>query len=170
MKFQLKVDFQSHSITFVHPDTINKKNIYVTLHWLNLIFWCYQYTTPPQLQMLNYYNDNTLKSMHYANTTWNFQAIIFLSLRNNYTAYNQQAITFQSQAYTYTTYNLQAITFQSMRYTYTTYDLKAITFQSLRYTYTTFIYKQKHFNHYANEWMKASFFPRKKVNLHIYKN
>ena len=33
--------------------------------------------------------------MHYTYTTWNFQAIIFLSLRNNYTAYNQQPTTFQ---------------------------------------------------------------------------
>ena len=94
LKFQLKADFQYHPITFVHPDIINKRNIYVTLNWLNVIFCCCHYTTSQQLQILNYYNDNTLKSMHYAYTTWNFQAIIFLSLRNNYTAYNRQAITF----------------------------------------------------------------------------
>ena len=66
-----------------------------TLHWLNLMSWYYQYTKTLQLQILNYYNYNILKSMHYTYTTWNFQAIIFLSLRNNYTAYNQQPTTFQ---------------------------------------------------------------------------
>ena len=45
--------------------------------------------------------------MHYAYITWYLQAIIFISISNNYTAYNQQAVTFQSQAFTYTTYNLQ---------------------------------------------------------------
>ena len=82
LKFQLKADYQSQTITFVHLDTFINKKISVTLHWLNLMFWWYQYTTPPQLQMLNYYNNNTLKSMHYTDTTWNFQAIIFLLLRN----------------------------------------------------------------------------------------
>ena len=82
LKFQLKADYQSYAINVVHPDTFINKKISVTLHWLNLMFWWYQYTTPPQLQMLNYYNNNTLKSMHYTDTTWNFQAIIFLLLRN----------------------------------------------------------------------------------------
>ena len=83
LKFQLKADFQSHAITLVHPDTIiQKKKKSVTLQWLNLMFPCHKYTPPPQLQMLNYYNNNTMKSMHYTNTTWNFQAIIFLLLRN----------------------------------------------------------------------------------------
>ena len=141
----MKFESKDHPITFVQPDIINKKNIYVSLNWLNVIFCCYQCTTSPQLLMLNYYNNNTLKSMHYTYTTWNFQAIIFLSLSNNYTAYNQQAITFQSQAYTYTTHNLQAITFQSIHYTCTTCDLKAITFQSLRYTYTTYSLQAKIF-------------------------
>ena len=36
----------------------------------------------PQLQMLNYYNNNTLKSIYYTGTTWNFQAIILLLLHN----------------------------------------------------------------------------------------
>ena len=166
----LEISIKSHFITVAHRETTNKKNIYVTLHWLNLMFWWYQYTTPQQLQMLNYYNDNTLKSMHYTCTTWNFQAIILLSLRNNYKAYNQQAITFQSQAYTYTTYNLQAITFQPIRYTYTTYDLKSITFQSLCYTYATFSLQAKTFQS-LRWWMNESFIhPGKKVNLHIYKN
>ena len=145
LKFQLKADLQSHRNTFVHLDTISKKNIYVTLHWLNLIFWYYNTpsSSPPQktkkLQMLDYYSDNTLKSVHYANTTWNFQAFIFLSLRDNYTAYNKQAMTCQSRAYTYTTYNLEAITFQSIRYTYTIYSLQANIFQSLCYIYTAYM-------------------------------
>ena len=44
------------------------------------MFWCYQYTTSLQLQMVNYCNDNML--MHYTNTAWNFQSIIFLPLHN----------------------------------------------------------------------------------------
>ena len=138
LKFQLKMDHQSQPITLTHPDAINNKKMPVTLRWLSLMFWCYQYTTSVQLQMLNYYNGNILKSMHHTETTWNFQARIFLSLRNSYATYNRHAITFRSQAYNYTTYNLQAIKFQSIRYTYTTYDLKAITFQLLRYNYTTY--------------------------------
>ena len=82
VKFQWKADYQSHAITLVHPDTIINKKISVTLHWLNLMFRCYQFTTPPQLQMLIYYNNNTLKSTHYTGTNWNFQVIIFLLLRN----------------------------------------------------------------------------------------
>ena len=82
LKFQLKRDYQGHAITLLHSDTIINKKISVTLHWLNLMFWCYQYTTPPQLQVLNYYNNNTLKSINYTDTTWNFQAIIFILLRN----------------------------------------------------------------------------------------
>ena len=85
LKFQLKADYQSHPITLVHPYTINNKNISISLHWHNLIFWLYQYTSPPQLQMLNYYNDNTLKSMRYTHTTYNLQAITFQSLRYTYT-------------------------------------------------------------------------------------
>ena len=71
-------------------------------------------------QILNYYNDNILKPMHYTYTTYNLQAIIFQSLRYTYATYNIQ-MTLQSIHYIYTTYNLQAITFQSLRYTYTNY-------------------------------------------------
>ena len=60
LKFQLKADHKSNAITLVHPDTIINKKILVTLYWLNLMIWCYQYTTLPQLQMLNYYDNNTL--------------------------------------------------------------------------------------------------------------
>ena len=69
LKFQLKADYQSHAITLVHSDTIINKKISVTLHGLNLMLRSYQYTAPTQLQMSNYNNNNTLKSMHYTDTT-----------------------------------------------------------------------------------------------------
>ena len=70
IEFNTAGTIKSYPITLAHPDTINNKEVYVTLHWLNLMFWCYQYTTPPQLQMVNCYNDDTLpKSIYYTNTT-----------------------------------------------------------------------------------------------------
>ena len=62
-------------------------------------------------QMLNFYTDNI---MHYTYLTWNFHAIILMSLRYNYTTYVLQAVKLQSRACSYTSYNLQAITFQSV--------------------------------------------------------
>ena len=103
---KLKADYQRHPSTLVYPVTINNKKISVTLHWFNLMFWFYQYTTTPQFQMLNYFKDKILTSMHCTYTTWDFQAIILLSLCYNYTNYNQQSITLQSQTYTYKTYIL----------------------------------------------------------------
>ena len=104
---KLKVHYQSQLIKFVlvHPQTINLKTISVTLHWLNLMFWCYQYTTPQQLQMINCYNDSILKSIHYTYTTRNSQALTFLTLHCNHTTYDQQAITLQPLSYSYTSYN-----------------------------------------------------------------
>ena len=81
--FQFRANYQSHLIKLVlaQPQKINLKK-------LNLTIWCYQYTRPPQLKMVNRYNDNILNSMRYTYATSNFQAVMSRSLHCNQTAYN----------------------------------------------------------------------------------
>ena len=87
-------------------------------------------------------NDNTLKRMHYSCTTWNFEAIIFLSVSSNYTPYDVKTTNFQSLRYTYTTYDLKAIMFQPLRHSYATYSLQEIILQPTDYTFITILPQQ----------------------------
>ena len=81
--FQFRVNYPSHLIKLVlaQPQKINLKK-------LNLTIWCYQYTAPPELKMVNRYNDNILNSMRYTYATSNFQAVMSRLLHCNQTAYN----------------------------------------------------------------------------------